>query len=159
MMSIADVFTRSRTGALLMLVSAVLSLVGAILAARAGTRFDAWYWMPVVYGTVTMGGLAWGGIRYGFSVEAVPPPPPSGDPSRDLTAWVDRWRSGYGLPPWQRVTGALATIMTAVAGLVIAAVTREIFLDMPYSWWVIGMIILIVVGALGLSKDLPKRDG
>lgn len=159
MMSIANVFTRARTGALLMLVSAVLALVGAVLAARAGTRFDAWYWMPVVYGAVTMGGLVWGGIRYGFSVEVVPPPPPSGDPSRDLTAWVDRWRSGHGLLPWQRITGALATIMTAVAGLVIAAVTGEIFLDMPYSWWAIGMFILIVVGALGLSKDLPKRDG
>ena len=141
-----------------MLVSAVLSLTGAILAARAGARFDAWYWMPVVYAAVTMGGLAWGGLRHGFSAEAVPPPPPSRDPSRDVTAMVDRWASGYGLPPWQRVTGALATIMTAVAGLVIAAVTREIFLDMPYSWWVIGMIILIVVGALGLAKDLPKRD-
>ena len=61
-----------------MLVSAVLALVGAVLAARAGTRFDAWYWMPVVYGAVTMGGLVWGGIRYGLSDEVVPPPPPSG---------------------------------------------------------------------------------
>ncbi|PAP77254.1 hypothetical protein BSZ37_12830 [Rubrivirga marina] len=142
-----------------MLVSAGLALVGAVLAARAGTRFDAWYWMPVVYGAVMVGGLVWGGIRQGYSGEAVPPPPPSGDPTRDVTAWVDRWSSGYGLPPWQRVTGALATILTAVAGLIIAAATGEVFLEMPFSWWAIGMGILIVVGAVGLTKALPKRDG
>ncbi len=142
-----------------MLVSAGLALVGAVLAARAGARFDAWYWMPVVYGAVTVGGLVWGGIRHGYSGEVVPPPPPSGDPTRDATAWVDRWFSGYGLPPWQRITGALATILTAVAGLVIAAVTGEVFLEMPYSWWAVGMVILIVAGAVGLAKALPKRDG
>lgn len=140
---------RATRRAIRMFVGAVFALGAAVVAARSGSAtFDAWFWMPVVWGAVTLGGLSIGIARYGMPEEAAAPPS-SGDLAQDLTSTVNRWQSGHGLPAWQRVTAGVATISTAVAGLVIASVTGEVFLDMPFIWWVIGMVIL---GGVGVAE-------
>ena len=142
-----------------MLASALVALGAAVLAARSGNaNYDAWFWMPVVWGAVMLVGLLLGIARDGLPDKDAPTPTASGDPTRDLTAAVNRWRSGHGLPAWQRVTVALATISMAIAGLAIATVTGEIFLDMPFSWWTIGMAILASIGAFELLMVLWRRN-
>ena len=97
-----------------------------------------------------LGGSSVGIARHGIANGDAPRLPASGDLARDLTAAVNRWQSGHGLPAWQRRTVGVATISTAVAGLAIATVTGQVFLDMPFSWWAIGMVLLGGIGAFEL---------
>ncbi len=125
-----------------MLASAVFALGAAVLAARsANAMFDAWFWMLVVWGVVVLVGVLFGIVRNGLPDKGAPTPSASGDATSNLTAAVTRW-SSERLPAWHRATGAVATISAAIAGAAIAAVTGEVFLGMPFSWWVIGMVIL-----------------
>ncbi len=141
-----------------MLASAVFALGAALLAARsANAMFDAWYWMPVVWGVVVLVGVMFGIVRDGFPDENWPTPRPSGDPTSDLTAAVTRWTGEHGLPTWHRATGAVATISSAIAGATIAVATGEVFLGMPFSWWAIGMVMLGSIGGIELLSLLRKR--
>ena len=82
-----------------MLASAAFALGAALIAARsANAMFDAWYWMPVVWGVVVLVGVLVGIVRNGLPDESRPPPRPSGDPTSDLTAAVTRWTGEHGLP-------------------------------------------------------------
>ncbi len=143
-----------------MLGSAVLALGAALIAARSATAmFDAWYWMPVVWGVVVLVGVLFGIVRDGLPDESWLTPRPSGDPASDLTAAVTRWSGEDGLPTWHRATGAVATISSAIAGGSIAVVTGEVFLGMPFSWWAIGMAMVASIGAFELLSVLRKQKG
>ncbi len=142
-----------------MLASAVFALGAAVLAAWSGNAlFDAWYWMPVVWGVVVLVGVLVGIRRKGLPDKGPPTPLASGATRSDLTAAVTRWSREHGLPTWYRATGALATISTAIAGAAIAMLTGEVFLGMPFSWWAIGMAIVAGIGAFELLSVLRKRD-
>ena len=142
-----------------MLASAVFALGAAAAAARsASAMFDTWYWMPVVWGVVVLVGVLFGIVREGLPNESSPTPGVSGDPTSDLTAALTRWSGEHGLPTWHRATGAVATISTAIAGAAIAAVTGEVFLGMPFSWWAIGMVMIASIGAFELLGALRKRN-
>ncbi len=141
-----------------MLASAVVALGGASLAAWSGNAsLDTWFWMPVVWGGVMLVGVLHGIARDGLPEDA-PAPPASGDVTRDLTAAMNRWQSGHDLPLRYHVTGGLATISAAIAGLTIAMVTGEVFLGMPFSWWAIGMVILASIGAFELLRVRRTQD-
>jgi len=143
---------------LTMLFNALCALGMAALAAHSGNAmFDAWYWMPVVWGVIVLLGLIIGIVHKGYFHV--------GEGCSDL---LGKNMSGQSrifavrncehcLRILHRATNGVAAILMAFAGAVIAALTGKVFLGLPLSWWIFGMGILAMIGAFDLVYVLRNR--
>ena len=126
------------------LAGAVLAVGAGLFAAASGrAAFDAWFWMPIVWGATLLAGSLVGISRHGLF-----PSPAAGNGTE-----------ARAVPDWLRTSRAIATIAAALAGGVIASLTDEVFLDMPLSWWIIGILILLGIGAWELWLVRRDRSG
>ena len=74
----------------------------------------------------------------------------------DLDKQIAEWNSGP-LARRLRVVGSLMALVAATTGITVTLVTGEVLLDLPRSWWLIGLAV--VVAASGTKLMLALRDG